>query len=106
MALATAVQGALRPSQLITWSDADGNAVDLTGATLSGRIRSMQSGAARDIAGTLTVTTAASGEFRWDYAAGDVADSGTFEVQFTAAFLTAPTPARTFVGLWEVARAI
>lgn len=106
MALATAVQGALRPSQLITWTDADGDAVDLSGATLTGRIRSIQSGTARDIAGTLTITTAAAGEFRWDYAAGDVVDAGKFEVQFTATFGTSPTPARTFVGGWEVERAI
>jgi pyruvate/2-oxoglutarate/acetoin dehydrogenase E1 component len=40
--------------------------------------------------------------FRWDYAAGDVAEAGRFDVQFVAAFTAGLSPARTFVAQWEV----
>lgn len=106
MALAKAVQGATRPSQRITWSDADGDALDLTDATLTGRIRDAVTGAARDVAGTLTVTDAAAGEFTWGYAPADVAQSGKFVVQFTAEFQDDPTPAKTFRQEWTVEASI
>lgn len=101
MALAPAVQGALRPSQVITWADDDGVALNLTNATLTGKIRN-GAGTVRAIAGTLSVTTAASGVFTWEYAAGDVVDAGLFDVQFTAAFPLSPTPARTLWAKWLV----
>jgi len=102
MALASAVKGGLRPSQIITWERADGTPEPLTGATLTGWIRPSNGGQVRSIAGTLTVTDAAAGQFRWDYAAGDVADAGVFDVQFNAAFGSGQTPARTFVAGWAV----
>jgi hypothetical protein len=100
--LAKAVEGATRPSQAITWAQADGAAMDLTGATLTGRIKNLASGAARNVAGTLSVTDAAAGEFTWAYHADDVAEAGKFEVQFTAAYGVAPSPARTFRESWIV----
>lgn len=102
MALADAIQGATRPSQLITWKDQDGNVFDLTGATITARIKRERasSGAASD--GTFTVTDAANGVFRWDYSANDVAVSGHYEVQFNAAFGSNPTPAKTFISKWKV----
>ena len=102
MALAKAVAGATRPSQLITWQDADGNAEDLTGATLSGTIRNRRTGASRAVAGALSVTDAAAGVFTWAYHADDVAEAGRFDVQFVAAFGTEPSPAKTFRSLWIV----
>lgn len=104
--LATAVQGATRPSQVITWTQADGTAMDLTGATITGRILDLATLAARDVAGTLSVTDAAAGEFTWAYHADDVAAAGKFEVQFTAAFLTGASPARTFRQEWIVEESI
>ena len=106
MALAAAVAGATRPSQIITWMRAEGNAETLTSATLTGRIRDRATGTTRAIAGSLTVVDGAAGQFRWDYAAGDVVAAGTFDVQFVAAFASGQTPAKTFVAQWTVGEAI
>ena len=107
MGLANAVQGATRPAQSITWTREGLNAPEpLTGATLTGKLRNCDTGAVRAIAGTLTVTDGANGVFTWDYAAADVEEAGLFDVQFTAAFGTSPTPARTVGGRWEVDEAI
>jgi len=105
MALAAAVMGGLRPSQIVTWTRDDGTPEPLTGATLTGTITDRATDTTRAIAGTLTPTdNAAAGEFRWDYAAGDVAEAGEFDVQFSAAFTPGPSPARTFVARWKVER--
>jgi TRAP-type mannitol/chloroaromatic compound transport system substrate-binding protein len=106
MALAAAIQGARRPSQTITWTDENGTALDLSGATITARIRNTTSNVAAASDGAFTVVTAASGIFRWDYSAADVATAGDFEVQFTATYGSAPTPARTIVAPWSVLRAI
>ncbi len=102
MALADAVQGAKRPSQQITWTDEDGNALDLSGATITGRIRDETTGIARDIDGTLAIVTAASGIFSWDYGTQDVGTAGTFAVQFIATYGSNPTPAKSFTSSWIV----
>lgn len=101
MALAYAVAGATRPSQVITWTRDDSTAENLTGATLTGTIKD-SAGTVRAITGTLSVTTAASGIFTWDYSAADVASAGNFIVQFTAAFGSNPTPARTIKSQWTI----
>ncbi len=106
MALANAIAGSLRPSQTVTWSRSDDTAEDLSGATLTGKIRLHGQPTAQAIAGTLTITSAAAGVFRWDYAAGDVAVVGTHEVQFTATFLSGQTPAKTFVTEWQVSKSL
>ena len=106
MALANAVQGARRPGQLITWKREDGTAEPLTGATLTGVIRSRTSGVGRAIAGSLTPTDAAAGVFLWEYAAADVFEAGHFDVQFTASFATGITPARSFTERWTVFEAL
>lgn len=99
--LANVVEGATRPSQTITWTRSDGSAEDLTGATLTGTIADAQ-GTVRAIAGTLTLVSASAGQFRWDFAADDVATVGLHSVQFTATFGTAPTTARTYAVGWYV----
>lgn len=106
MALADAVQGAKRPSQLITWTDQDGNAVDLTGATITARIRNTATGVAVVADGTFTLTSASAGIFRWDYGTTDVATAGFFRVTFTAAFASGTTPARTLSEKWVVHEAV
>lgn len=99
------VQGALRPSQLIIWTRDDGDPEPLAGATLTGTITNRSNDATRAIVGTLTPTdNAAAGEFRWDYATGDVDTAGEYDVQFSAAFSPGPSPARTFVVRWKVER--
>lgn len=103
MALASAVAGAKRPSQLITWTrENDGVAETLTGATISAKIRRQGQGTSTDLTGTFTVTDGANGVFRWDYSSDDVATAGTHKVQFNAAFGSSPTPAKTFVVDWVV----
>lgn len=105
MALANAVQTALRPSQIVTWTRDDGTPENLTGATLTGKIRDY-AGVVRDITGTLTLTTPATGVFTWAYSAVDVAEAGQFLVQFTASFGSSPTPAKTIAATWNVYEAV
>lgn len=100
MALPNWVAGALRPALSITWTREDDTAEDLTGATVTG-ILHPATGKPRAIAGVLTVTTATSGIFRWDFVAADV-KAGTYKVQFNAAFGSGQTPAKTFVTEWVV----
>ena len=100
MALAVAVQGAKRPSQVISWPVGD-VPLNLSGATITGKIASPYSGT-RDIVGALTVTDAAGGVFTWIYDDADVAEAGRFLVQFTAAFGSEPSPARNFMEEWVV----
>lgn len=103
MALANAVQGALRPSQEITWlRDGSGGPEDLTGATLTGWISPHKCDPPVAITGTLTVIDAQAGIFRWDYASADLSIPGTHLVQITAAFGAGATPARTFLTEWTV----
>ena len=106
MALAEAVQGAKRPSQLITWTDADGVAVDLTGATITARLFNMQTGVAAASTGAFVLINPTAGVFRWDYATTDVATAGQFRVQFTATYASGLTPGRTLTELWTVHLAI
>ena len=84
MALANALQHARKRSQRITWQDEDQAAIDLTGATLTGIIE--RAGVQTAITGTLTLVTAASGIFSWAYSAADVAQAGSFFVQFRAKY--------------------
>ncbi len=100
--LAYAVAGAVRPGQIITWYTEDDEVVDLTGATITGRIVNMNTGAINQITGTLTVTDGPAGEFTWQYSDLDVATAGRMFAQFTAAYTTGPTPARTVIVEWEV----
>jgi hypothetical protein len=65
--LDSAVKDARHVPQEVTWLRADGEAQDLTGATLSGRLWPIDKPAeARDIDGVLTVTDEANGVFRWE----------------------------------------
>jgi hypothetical protein len=90
MALESANQGALHTGQRITWTRTDGTAQDLTGATMTGRITPVMSPAAEEFAitGTLTPVSGSEDEgvFDWAYSAGDVAEWGTFLVQFKATY--------------------
>ena len=89
------VAGGLRPSLEIIWTRDDGTPEDLTGATMTGTIADRQ-GNSRAIAGALTVLDGAAGVFEWAFGATDLVQPGTYQVQFTAAFNTAPTPAKSF----------
>ena len=106
MSLASAIQNARRPSQTITWTDETGAPLDLTGATITARIRNIVSNQVVDSTGTFTIVAATGGVFRWDYSAEDVAIASDFEVQFTATYGSGPTPAKTVVAPWSVLRSI
>lgn len=106
MGLASAITGANRPSQQITWLTSDGAPVDLTGATLTGRMRNKDTNVPRDISGTLTVTDGTNGVFVWAYSSADVATAGGYVVQFTATYTTAPTVTRSIVAAWTVMEAL
>jgi len=98
--VADAVEGALRPGQVITWLREDEQPQELTGALLTGTIRSK--GQQRAIDGALLVKDAPGGVFLWLYAAADVAEAGTFDVQFTASFANGRSPARSYSAVWVV----
>ncbi len=105
MALANAVQGARHTAQQITWKDADGAVVDLTGATITARIRAK---ALKTISftsdGVFTLVAAgANGVFTWKYSANDIATAGKYEVQFKAAYTDYDL---TLTTDWEVLEAI
>lgn len=104
MALSNAVQGATRTVQRITWQDADGDPLNLTGATLSGRIKDLSTSEARNVAGTLTVLDGPAGLFSWDYGAADVTTAGAFNVQFVATWGTESD--KTLAELWVVEAAL
>lgn len=105
MALAPMIQGALTPAQVITWTSEDGTALNLTGATITGRMRSLLSRSSRAITGTLAIVTAASGIFSWTPSAADVADADFFEVTFTATYSVSQI-VKTFIVHMEVRRAV
>ncbi len=105
MALPEAVAGATRPTPIITWSRADGAPENLTSATLTGKIYDPHTDVARAIVGVLTVTDGPNGVFAWALHADDVATAGEFEVQFTATFGSAPSPAKTLLAPWTVHKA-
>jgi hypothetical protein len=86
MALANVVQGATHTPQRITWSDSDGTAVNLTGATITASRRNIATGTTTAVTGTLALVTAESGIFDWTYSAADVATAGEYYVQFTATY--------------------
>lgn len=82
MALSPAVQAAKRTGQTITWQTKSGTVKNLTGLTLTGRIRNKATSEERDIDGTLTIVSATDGTFSWTYGTNDVSEAGLFEVQF------------------------
>lgn len=85
MILSPAVEGSQHTAQQITWVDDDGDPVNLTNATLTGTIESLD-GTVRAIGGTLTEVDAENGVFTWEYGATDIEDAGVFKVQFIAEY--------------------
>lgn len=104
MNMPEAVQGARHLAATIQWTDTDGDPVNLTGATLSGRIKPI-GGSARAVDGTLTITGATTGLFTWTYGATDVGTAGRFEVQFKATYADT-TYALSIPAKWRVHTAL
>ena len=87
MALSDAIVGARHTAQQITWKDENDNAIDLTGATVTGFKRSTETDTTAALDGTFTlVDFGANGVFNWAYGANDVATAGKYEVQFVATY--------------------
>lgn len=105
MALSKGVKGARHSSQRITWKKEDGTAYDLTGATITARLRNKATGQARAADGTFAIVTAASGIFDWTYGANDVSETGKFDVQFLASYSDSKSD-KTFLEEWIVEDAI
>lgn len=105
MALARAIKGADYRGQQITWKDEEGNALDLTGATITAKIRRAAGETAVSSDGTFSLVTASSGIFSWEYGtAVDLAESGEFEIQFTATY--GASSEKTFIMPFVVAEAL
>ena len=105
MALPRAIAGARRTGLLLTWKREDGSVVDLTGATLSGRLDPVEDGrASRDVSGSLEVVDPGRGQFRWTFAAADVV-AGVYAVQFKATYSDG-TYELSFAEQWSVETAL
>lgn len=93
--------GSVRPGMIITWINGDQTAVDLTGATITGKLYSQTSGLTRNIAGTFQILAPTQGMFIWNFHADDVV-RGEYRAQFTATFSTAPLVQKSFITNWSV----
>lgn len=95
------IVGDRKRALIITWTDEDDVAIDLTGATLTGEIKNMVSGTEANVTGELVIVTAASGIFSWARSAADVATPGVYRVRFVATYL-GPLDTKSFAADWRV----
>ena len=106
MGAIVAVQGSRWPPQPLVW-EIGGAPANLAGATgITARMRNRDTAVTRDVTGAIAVTNGARGEFVWTYSVDDVAERGTFDVQFTAAFGDGPTPGKSFQATLTVAESL
>lgn len=82
------VYGANHPTYTITWTDELGTAVNLTGATITGRIKNISTGSAAALTGTIALVTAASGIFSYIPSTTDTTRTPdrAYRIQFIATF--------------------
>jgi len=79
--------GARHDPLVIDWTDAQGNARDLSGATITATIEPIEGGTVRAADGEFAlVTDGSDGQFTWTFGEDDVAEAGAFNVQFQATF--------------------
>ena len=89
MSLPDVVSTGTHTALTLTWTrKVQRKPVDLTGATITGRMVRIDvlPNVTRDITGTFTIVTATSGIFSWTFSAADIATPGTWEVQFIATY--------------------
>lgn len=98
-ALPPAHEGDRQRAYTITWTDDDGVAIPSAGQTLSGKIKSMQTGLTRAIDGTLAFPS--DGVVTWARGALDVGEVGFFRVQIISTN-GAGLPTKSYVTDWEV----
>lgn len=65
-----------------TWQRDDGTAVDITGATITFRWQSTPGGTVVDGNGTVTITSAAAGQFTYKFGTTELAFSGSYTFQW------------------------
>lgn len=83
-----AIEGSIYTPYIITWEIEEGDALNLTGAAITGIRHNRATGVNKALTGTMTVTDAAAGKFQWTPSTTDVSDVGLFLVQFTATIAT------------------
>lgn len=83
-ALPDAVAGSKLTPLSLTWQDEDGTVKDLSGATITARIKAVATGVASAATGTFAVTSSTGGVFTWSFSAADVQTAGNYTVQFKA----------------------
>lgn len=86
MALPSVIEGSKYDPIDITWADEDGTARDLTGATLTGRLKNEETSEITVIDGSLVLLDADDGIFTWTLGDNDVGTVGKFFVQFIATY--------------------
>lgn len=93
------VQGQAGVEMLFTVHDLAGEAVDLTGYTITGKLRHISSQTIAALVGATEVTgNAAAGEVSWTTGADDIGESGEYALWFRATragyptYITFPTP--------------
>jgi hypothetical protein len=92
------VIGQTHPIWQLPWTDTDGAAVDLTGATLTATIKAEGASASALMKNTPTVFATNPGIVRYVVHATEVAAPGTYLVQFVAAFADT-TVSKAFSGV-------
>jgi len=92
------VIGQTHPVWQLPWTDTDGAAVDLTGATLTATIKAEGASASAPTKNTPTVFTANPGVVRYVVNATEVSAPGTYLVQFIATYADT-TVAKAFSGV-------
>lgn len=86
------MQGQAGTELLITLKDLEGNAVNLTSYTVTGKITQVNTNITATLTGATAVTAnAASGEFSWTTHADDVAEAGDYELWFRFTRTSNPT---------------
>lgn len=100
--LPTIPHGSRRPFFELQWLHDDDTPENFAGgATLSGTITDVRTGASRAITGDLLIIDENNAKFEWRFSLADVV-RGSYRVEFQADFEGNPTPARTFPARWVV----
>ncbi len=89
-----AIVGAIRTPYRVTWLDEDGDAIDLTGATITGIANNLATGDNKTFESTqfVLIDSGANDVFDWTLRLADIDTPGTYEVQFTATFVAGGKP--------------
>lgn len=107
MTLIKLVYGTNHPTYTITWKDEANAVVDLTGATITGRLKNEATGDTYTLTGTFALVTASSGIFSYKPSSTDTTRtvSNKYSIQFTATFADSTTE-KTFKSTCWIVEAI